>query len=132
QTLTDSELEALPTWGNLSIEWRLLGNVGLWVGLVGVTLWAVRTKGSNLRDDLGLRFEAGDVPLGLVVGAIGFGAVQLLMWPIAALVGSEAVSAPARSLSDSASGPLGVAALIVMVVVIAPFVEELFYRGLAL
>jgi membrane protease YdiL (CAAX protease family) len=131
QALTDAAPSALRTWANLSIEWRLLGNVGLWIGLLGVTIWAVRTKGTTLRDDLGLTATWRDVPVGLAFGAVGFAAVQLLMWPVAALVGGDAVSAPARSLGDSAGGPVGVALLVVMTVVVAPVVEEVFYRGLA-
>ncbi|HJM98903.1 MAG TPA: CPBP family intramembrane glutamic endopeptidase, partial [Acidimicrobiales bacterium] len=40
------------------------------------------------------------------------------------------ISEPARNLSDRATSPLGVIALIVTVGILAPVVEELFFRGL--
>jgi membrane protease YdiL (CAAX protease family) len=59
--------------------------------------------------------------------------VPVLYWPILRLLdrGSDDVSNEARELVDSASGA-GIAVLVLVVCVGAPFAEELFYRGLLL
>jgi membrane protease YdiL (CAAX protease family) len=132
QRLTGSEPTAYETLANLPITWQVLTQAGLWAGLLGVTVWAVRTKGTDLRKDLGLAMTAADVPVGLVVGA----ALQLVMVPLVYaplvwVVGEQDASAPARALAVRAEGPLGVVVLTALVGVAAPFVEEVFYRGLA-
>ena len=132
QTLVGEARGALDTLRNLPIEWRLVSQLGLWLGLIGVPVWAVARKGTSLRDDLGLAMEARDVPIGLALGAgLQAVAVPLLYVPIFWLTGEQDVGAEARGLADTATGPVGVVALFVIVGLGAPFAEELFYRGLA-
>lgn len=108
-----------------------LVQIPLWAGLLVVPLLATRLKGRGPSVDLGLRVEAMDVPVGLAVG-IG---CQLLMvpglyWLLFKLIGTHDVSAVARGLTDRATTPLGVVALLVIVGVGAPVAEEIFFRGL--
>jgi membrane protease YdiL (CAAX protease family) len=112
------------------------GLIGLWVGL-GVTMLAVtRAKGSgDLAVDFGLRFQRPFDLVGLPIGA----GVQLLVVPLIYLPLSRFISdlgdrleEPARELTKQATHGIGVAVLGVLVVVGAPIVEELFYRGLLL
>jgi membrane protease YdiL (CAAX protease family) len=107
--------------------------VPLWVGYLGAPLWAAARKGARLVEDFGLRVTWADVPLGLVAGAL----TQLLLIPILYLpifwvFGDQDLSAEARELTDRADSPLGVVLLIVIVVIGAPIIEELFFRGLFL
>ena len=105
----------------------------LWLGLLGAPLLAARTKGNGVVEDFGLRFRLIDVPVGLVIGVVS----QLVLVPIVslpwiALLGKDLddLDDSARELADKATDPLGVALLFVIVVLGAPVVEELFFRGL--
>lgn len=111
----------------------MASSILLWVFLVGVPLVATRIKGNGPRRDLGLRVEARDLlafPLGVALQAL---VVPLLYWPILRLVDQtpDDVSNEARELTDAASGG-GIAVLVAVVCIGAPFAEELFYRGLLL
>ena len=83
--------------------------------------------------DLHLRFapvDAAAFVLGVALQAI---VVPALYWPIFRLtdVSSDDVSGDAQELVDAASGA-GIAVLVLVVCVGAPFAEELFFRGLLL
>jgi membrane protease YdiL (CAAX protease family) len=104
-----------------------------WLFLVGVPVFATRLKGRGPVHDLGLRFRPVDLaafPLGVVLQAL---IVPGLYWPILRLLDqtTDDVSAEARELTDAATGG-GIALLVLVVCVGAPFAEELFYRGLLL
>ena len=72
-------------------------------------------------------------PIGLAIGiATQVDVIPLLYIPIFWLTGDQDVSAPARGLTDRATDPVGVALLVAIVVVGAPIIEELFFRGLLL
>lgn len=122
----------LTVWGQLPLEWQLALQLPLWVGLLGAPIYAARRKGQSLRRDFGLRFERTDIPVGLAIGiACQLVLVPLIYAPLRALSGGNTdVSEPARGLVEQAVTPLGVVLLLLVVVVGAPFVEELFYRGL--
>lgn len=108
--------------------------IPLWAGYLGSVELAGR-KGGGVTDDFGLRLRPVDVPVGLAVGvAVQLLVLPLLYLPILRLSGytSDDLSAPARALADKASGPAGWILLAVIVVVGAPIVEELFFRGLFL
>jgi membrane protease YdiL (CAAX protease family) len=105
----------------------------LWVFLIGVPAFATTRKGNGLVHDLGLRFAPSDgawFALGVFVQAV---VVPALYWPILRLtdVTTDDVSSEAQELVDAASGP-GIAVLVLVVCVGAPFAEELFFRGLLL
>lgn len=105
----------------------------LWTFLVGVPLVATRFKGAGPVRDLGLRFRPVDLaafPLGVALQAV---VVPALYWPLLRLLDRTAgdVESEARELTDAASGA-GIAVLVVIVCIGAPFAEELFFRGLLL
>lgn len=107
----------------------------LYLGLLCVPVWLVATKGVSWTD-LGLVRGSSrtlrDARDGLVIGVLAqLFAVPLLYMPILLLTDDLDVSGPARELVDRAEG-VSVALLVVMVVLLAPVVEELFFRGLAL
>lgn len=112
---------------------RTAGQVGLWTGLVGLALVASRRKGhGSLAEDFGLSAKWSD--LGIGIGAAL--ASWLLVVPLVALAlrpffGHPDVSKPVKDLVDQAGGPRALI-LVMVAVVCAPIVEELFYRGLLL
>jgi membrane protease YdiL (CAAX protease family) len=109
--------------------WLLtLLQVPLWVGMLGAVFFAAR-KGGGVRD-FGLRMEARDVPIGLVVGFVAqVVIIPLIYLPLLRLLDDPDVSAEARSLTDRAHG-FGIVLLVALTVIAAPIVEELFFRGL--
>ena len=81
---------------------------------------------------LGLRFQWADAPVGLVVGvATQLVVLPALYLPFRALIDEDDLSGPARDLLDGAGG-IELLVVGLSVVVIAPVVEELFFRGLLL
>jgi len=110
--------------------------LGLWAGLVGAAVFASRRHGSGtLGTDYGLRVAWVDLVGGAALGlACQYLLVPLLYLPVRALdpgvVGQ--LSAPARRQTGAVHGDLGVAVLVALLVVGAPVVEELFFRGLLL
>jgi CAAX protease family protein len=111
-----------------------VGEVGLWVGLVGVMVWASRTKGSGrLGQDFGLQMRRADVGLGVPVGVVSqLVLVPVLYLPIQWLIGRHDLSAPAKDIIGKAHGDGGLVLLAVVLIAGAPVVEELFFRGLVL
>ena len=106
--------------------------VPFWVVLVGGTALFSRRKGTgDLGIDMGLRAEPRDAVLGLPIGVL----TQLVLVPLLYLpifwifdLDPDELSDAARELTDRASGA-GVVVLVLLVVVGAPIVEELFFRG---
>lgn len=107
--------------------------VPLWVGYLGVAWWASRAKGNGLVSDFGVRVTWRDVVFGTSIGvAVQLIAVPLLYVPILWVWDDQDPSEVARELTDRAAGPFDALVLVVIVVVCAPIVEEIFYRGLVL
>lgn len=102
--------------------------VGLWVGLLWSAVRASRKRGSgSMRRDFGISITWGDLWLGLL-GGIGVQSIVAVMYLPFSEINSE-LSAPARSLTDQASDRAGLLALSALVVLGAPLVEEIFFRG---
>ncbi|MGC8480095.1 MAG: CPBP family intramembrane glutamic endopeptidase [Acidimicrobiales bacterium] len=110
--------------------------IGLWIFFIGAAGYAShRYLSGRLREDYGLHVRLWpDLPLGLLIGAL----CQLVIVPLLYLPFelsnpsiSKSLSQPAKFLIGSGrnGGELIVAAV---VVVGAPIVEELFFRGLVL
>lgn len=117
----------------LSLAMVAVLQVPLWIGYLGAPLWAAGRKGHGIVEDFGFRMRWSDIPIGLAVGvATQLLIIPLLYIPIFWLTGDRDISAPARSLTDRATDPTGVVLLILIVVVGAPIIEELFFRGLFL
>lgn len=109
--------------------------VPLWVGLAGAPFVAARRASSNPVREFGFRFTVVDVPAGLVIGVVAqLVLVPAISWPWLKLLGKHPsdLSRTAEQLVSKAHDPLGVVLLITIVVIGAPFIEELFYRGLLL
>lgn len=117
----------------LDLAGQAFSQVGLWTGMVGAALLASHRKGAGrLADDFGFRVRWRDIGIGVVVAL----ATQLLVLPgiallLRPLVGEPEVSGPVRDLVDKSQGPAFIG-LLLSVVIGAPIVEELFFRGLLL
>lgn len=105
----------------------------LWIGYGGWPLLISRMKGNGPVADFGWKFRRSDLYQGLLVGAgLQLFAVPALYLFLFLFIGEQDVSEAARGLTDMAAGPVDVVLLILIVVVGAPVVEELFFRGLLL
>ena len=102
----------------------------LWVGTLGIPLWLHFIKGISWKD-FGWGFQKNDIFSGLLIGLGTQIAAGLLYLPLKLIFDNLDVSEPARELVDKATG-FGVFLLFLVVVVGAPLVEELFFRGLTL
>ena len=117
----------------LPLEIVALVQVGLAFGFFIVPFLVTRLKGNGLVADLGFRVRWSDTWRGGALGALlQFPVLPLLYWPILRLADKSAsdLEGPARSLGDRADGVTGSLLLILIVGVVAPIFEELFYRGL--
>lgn len=107
----------------------------LWLGFIGVPVWAAATKGAGWVADFRVRLRALDVPIGVAAGlAAQFVLVPLVSLPIlwATNTDLDKLGEPARELADKATTPGGIALFFLMVAIGAPIAEELFFRGLVL
>jgi CAAX protease family protein len=117
-----------PSLGALAV-----GEAALWVGLLGAPVLASKRKGAgSLSVDFGLSFRWADAPIGLVAGLVcQYVLVWLIYLPLRQVVSQHDLDAPVRQVTDNAHG-VSYFVLTVVVVVGAPIVEELFFRGLVL
>jgi membrane protease YdiL (CAAX protease family) len=114
------------------------GLIGLWAGLAGCVVYWSRTYGTgSLARDFGLRIGAWwDVPLGAAVGLIAqYALIPLLYLPFEHVDRSISHRLGQPTTRETASAHGSTAAAIVVLVLLAvgaPFVEELYFRGLVL
>ena len=105
--------------------------IAQWTGLIGAVVLASRRKGSgDVAADFGLRVEGRDIGPGIVAGVVSqLVLIPLLYLPFDLLGADLDVSEKARETTDLGRGA-GLAVLALFIVVGAPLVEELFFRGL--
>ena len=124
---TDTEIDDLP----LGVV--ALAQLGLAVGFF-VVPWAVtKVKGNGLVADLGVRARWEDLWKGGLIGiATQVVLIPLLYWPLLEVLNktSDDLDDQAQTLTDRASALLGVVLLVLVVGVMAPVFEEIFFRGL--
>ncbi|KLR62396.1 CAAX protease self-immunity [Actinobacteria bacterium IMCC26207] len=135
--LIGGTIMALAGWGSSADTpiWGLaLLQIPLWAGYLGAVVFA-GSKGRGVITDFGLRMRALDAPLGLALGVFcQLLVLPLLYAPIFFLTGSdkEALSRPAEQLAEGTDGTFSWLLFALLVGILAPVVEELFYRGLLL
>ena len=109
-----------------------LSALGLWLPFVFMLRWVARRAGTDFRTYFGLRFAKIDwlgVPLGVFCQVV---LMNVVNWPLnkwwPETFNPERIETRARDLVDNAQGAWFIV-LFVVVVIGAPFVEELVYRG---
>lgn len=124
--------------------WDPLSKVPMWgFGVLQVPLWAVYlgtvvyagTKGTGAVHAFGVRFHALDPIVGLVVGVLcQLIVLPLLYIPIFRLTGTDSgeLSRPAEELASRAQSSVGWILFALLIGLVAPVIEELFFRGLLL
>lgn len=120
---------------DLSLAWLNVAQIGLWLPLLGIALWAAALKGNGAVRDFGLRMLPWDLPLGAVVGVLcQFVLLPLVYVPILWITNTdtEKLNDVAQELTDRADNGFGIAMLVILTGIGAPIVEEIFYRGLVL
>ena len=120
-------VDVVPTWV------LALSALTLWGPFIGVLVWTSKHRGSgNVVHDFSLTFRAKDlwgVPLGMLSQLLLVIAVTLpFQWLFPSLFNSEAVEKRANDLFDAAHGAW-ICLLVFVVVICAPLVEEIVYRG---
>jgi uncharacterized protein len=118
--------------GRHTTSFLLISEIGLWSGLLGACVVAVHRHGTGSLRDLGLaRPRWRDLGIGTVAGLVGRVAAIIAVIPLVPLLRNAKVTrSPGLDTSDLHSHTLAVVVVVVIVVVGAPFVEELFFRGL--
>ncbi len=136
--LIGAAIAALAGYGDTSSqEWPLwllaVAQVPLWASLLVGTVLVSRRQGTgDLRRDYGLVVRPIDAAIGLPVGVLAqLVGVWLVYQPLFWIFGEFDVSGEAKKITDRGTG-LGIVLLVLIVVIGAPIVEELFFRGLLL
>jgi hypothetical protein len=104
-----------------------------WIAFVAVVIFVGNRKGNGWVRDFHVALRGVDVPLGIIAGVVTqFVLVPAISYPILKLSGQDAddLAKPARELADKVHGAGGALLLLLVVGVIAPIAEELFFRGL--
>ncbi len=106
--------------------------LGLWFAYGVGPILTTRLRGNGPVIDLGASLRIGDLGVGLATGIV----LQLLVlpvlyWPIGQLVDIDPGQA-AEDLVDTVDGAADIILMTIIVAIMAPLVEELFYRGLVL
>jgi hypothetical protein len=119
--------DTIPLWAVALLE------LPLWATLLGVAWRATSRKGSgSFTRDFGLWFRWRDLPVGVVCGLAAQFAIAAVLAFLREVLGvdTSGVGKVAENLADRAHDDVGVVVLALVVVVVAPVVEEIFYRGL--
>jgi membrane protease YdiL (CAAX protease family) len=98
-----------------------------WAVQLGTVGFATKARGLTLGHDLGLRAVPSDIGLGIVAGIGAQLAIGIVYWALRI----DADDA-ARELTGKGTGVGGALVLLLLLAVVAPFVEELLFRGLLL
>ncbi len=112
---------------------RVLIQIPMWLIMSLVVWMLLRRHKLGFREGLGFSQRWFDIPLGVAVGFLSqFILVRIVYWPFGRFIDTDDVSAPARQLVEGSQGQGGLTLLIIAVVVVAPFLEEVYFRGLLL
>ena len=111
-------------------EWYVVATLlGIWIGFVGAPWLVSRTQGTgHFVRDLGLRFRLIDL-VGIAIGIGGQIVVALMYAPFQHEI--HDFNGPSQKLTGASHGG-GFVVIALATVILAPFMEELFFRGLLL
>jgi len=126
---SSAEMKAI-TSANVPPEWYVVTTLaGLWIGFVGAPWLASRTQGTrHFVADLGLRFRVIDL-VGIAIGIGGQIVIAIMYAPFQHDIRN--FNAPSQKLTGGSHGG-GFLVIALATVILAPIMEELFFRGLLL
>jgi membrane protease YdiL (CAAX protease family) len=110
-----------------------IAQLGLALAFFLVPYAVTKVKGNGIVVDLGFKARWSDIWYGGIPGVLAqVVVIPLMYWPLLRLLDKTAgdLEGPARALGDRADGVGGALLLVLIVGVLAPIFEELFYRGL--
>ena len=106
----------------------VLGEIGLWIGMLGSAVYVSRRFGTrSLARDFSLRIRLADIGPGVLV-AVGGTALSAIA--SAAFHGTRFAGTNTQIITGQRHNSAGIAVITVIIAVGAPFFEELFFRGL--
>lgn len=115
---------------SLPLAWQMLLQVPGWIVMLGLA-WLLAGLAGKARPGWSLRGTFSDVGTGAVAGFfLQFPVVVIVINLIVLIFGEITPTGRPLSLVDSIDTPVDLVALFAVVVVGAPVVEEVFYRGL--
>jgi hypothetical protein len=111
-------------------EWYVISTLlGLWIGFFAAPWLASRRHGTgHFLADLGVRFRVIDL-VGIAIGIAGQGVIIILYLPFQHDIHN--FNAPSQKLTGGAHGG-GFLIVALATVIVAPFMEELLFRGVLL
>ena len=112
---------------------QFVANLPLWLGILGLAIGVSAYKGNGWIADYHVALKAWDVPIGIGAGLLAqLVLVPLIAWPVLELSGKSAddLAKVAEDLGDKVHNPADAIVFIVVVGLIAPICEEVFFRGL--
>ena len=111
-------------------EWYVVTTLlGLWIGFIGAPWLASRTQGTHhFFRDLGVRFRLIDL-VGIAIGVGGQILVAIMYAPFQHDI--KNFNGPSQKLTGASHGA-GFVVIAIATVLLAPAMEELFFRGLLL
>ena len=123
-----AQLGVAVTGSDTSALTTLLGEVGLWAGMLAAVVVVSRERGTgSLRRDYGLAVRPVDLGWGVVVAVAGL----VLSGVLGSLfAGSRLAGSNTQLITGQRHNGAGTAVVTLIVSLGAPFVEELFFRGL--
>jgi membrane protease YdiL (CAAX protease family) len=126
---TAAQMKAI-TSAQIPPEWYVVASLlGIWIGFIGAPWLASRTSGTRkFLVDFGIRFRAIDA-VGIFIGVGGQIVVAVMYAPFAKHI--HDFNGPAQKLTGSSHGG-GFLVIALLTVLVVPFFEEIFFRGLLL
>jgi uncharacterized protein len=126
---TSAQMTAIAS-ASVPPEWYVVTTLlGLWIGFIGAPWLASRTQGTHhFFRDLGVRFRVIDL-LGILIGVGGQILVAIMYAPFQHDI--KNFNGPSQKLTGASHGA-GFVVIAIATVLLAPAMEELFFRGLLL
>jgi uncharacterized protein len=126
---TSAQMTAIAS-ASVPPEWYVVTTLlGLWIGFIGAPWLASRTQGTHhFFRDLGVRFRLIDL-VGIAIGVGGQILVAIMYAPFQHDI--KNFNGPSQKLTGASHGA-GFVVIAIATVLLAPAMEELFFRGLLL
>ncbi len=117
-----------------SVPMLFIGQLPLWAAYgIGPFWLARRFSGLEVLKDTLRAYNPTHVGIAFVAGlVVQIVVIPLVYWPLGSFIDSEKVGEAAEELIGVATTRVDALLLFIMIVLIAPIVEELFFRGIAL